>query len=143
MEKQIEIIRSLQESGVSLVLLLGEEVVYKSEKSGVLPLLDLIENYKLDYSELFLGDKVLGKGGSLLVNKLGIENLYTQVLSESGKGFLREKGIGYSYDYLVPYIMNRDQTGPCPIEGLSDLTDDPDELIRLILNFFEKRKSNG
>lgn len=70
-----------------------------------------------------VADKIVGKAAMLLV-KLGVSAVYGEVASVSGVEFLRAHGVEVSYGSLVPYIVNRDKTGCCPMEqAVKDATD--------------------
>ncbi len=42
--------------------------------------------------------------------------VYAETLSDGAAAVLEEQGIPYACGVRVPYIRNREKTGPCPME---------------------------
>jgi hypothetical protein len=106
--------RLLQQENYTLVLQKGSHVITKTER-GVKPLMDLLQS-----GASFLGycaaDKVVGKGAALLYVLLGVSAVYAQTVSVCAKEVLQSAGISLTVGEVVPRILNRTQTGFCPIE---------------------------
>lgn len=104
----------LAANGHTCVLCRGAEC-YISDKRGVAPLLGWIdEGAALD--GFAAADKVVGRAAALLFALVGIREVYAEILSEPAADALRESGIAFTYGALVPGIINREGTGPCPME---------------------------
>ena len=70
-----------------------------------------------------VADKIVGKAAAMLLVKLGVSAVYGEVASVGGVEFCAH-GVEVSYGSLVPYIVNRDKTGCCPMEqAVKDATD--------------------
>lgn len=105
----------------------GEDgTVLTGSGRGVRPLLLwLADGTRLD--GFSAADRVVGKAAALLYAKLGAVAVHARTMSEGGLEALRAHGISASYDALVPMILNRDQTGMCPIEqSVRDIPVDAD-----------------
>lgn len=108
----------LKSHEASCLIYNNDELIYKSSHIGVKPLLDFLEK-KDGYQnteQLILVDKVIGKAALMLSALIGIQKIYTPVASEAAHKSAKENSILLISDRIVPYIINRDKTGMCPIE---------------------------
>ena len=106
--------------------LVKDGVIFSYAKGcGVKPLLDRLETRPEDLKGAWLIDKVVGRAAAAIAVKGGVKRVHALTLSEDAESFLREKGVQTSCDEKTPKILNRDKTGPCPMEeavsGLSDV----------------------
>lgn len=92
------------------------DTVYKSTRRGVAPLLQLLDE-STDVRGFCAADRVVGKATAFLYCLLGVKQVHALVMSKPAYGVLRENGIDASYDTLVDGILNRQQSGPCPMEA--------------------------
>jgi hypothetical protein len=120
----------LTENQYTCVLCLdGRE--YHSTERGVRPLLDF-----LDLGESFCGfsaaDKTVGAGAAHLYVLLGVKSLFASIISKEGKRILEENGIDVFYDTEVSFIINRAQTGMCPIESAVFGVNDSKKALEII-----------
>ena len=122
----------LNGSDFTCVLCKGETVLNSKEK-GVKPLLQWL-GAGVDLTGFCAADKIAGKAAALLYVKLGVSAVYAQVMSKSALAFFEKHGIHAEYDTLSETIVNRSNTGICPMEqAVSDISD-PDEAITAIRN---------
>lgn len=96
------------------VLYRGNEYDTSIER-GVKPLLAWIKSGK-DYHGYSAADKIVGKAAAMLYCLLGVEKVYAPVMSESAVSVFQEHGILYEYDTVISKIINRTNTGICPME---------------------------
>lgn len=115
-------------------------IVFESSKKGVQPLIDfLIQDDKAE-KELILVDKIIGRGAVILAKLIGVVEIHTPVISQDALQLAMEYNITCEYLTLVPFIINRDKTGRCPIEScVLDITD-PAEGFKRIQNTLENLK---
>jgi len=113
----------LQEGGYTCVLCKGD-ALRTSTKRGVAPLMALWEE-QADVACFSAADKVVGKATALLYRLLGVKAVYAGIISESALETLRLGDIETEYGALVPYIVNREGTGRCPMETATADLDDP------------------
>lgn len=122
--------KSLLKENVTLALVKGEKVI-TSEKRGVAPLLEIIDS-SVDVKGFSCADKVVGRGASYLYAILCVKKVFAQVLSEPAKEIFDKYGIDYEYSQLVPFIENRNKTGVCPMEQVTqNATDKIDALNKI------------
>ena len=109
-------------SGHTLCLAKGGSLIV-SDKNGIAPMLDLIEE-GVDVRGYSAADLVVGKAAAILFVKGGIKEVFAKTLSLSGKGILDSHGINYEYETLAEKIINRAGTDICPMEkALKDTLD--------------------
>ena len=90
-----------------------------------------------DISGFSAADKVVGKAAAMLMIKAGITEVFALTISESAEKLLKNHGVRVSFMTLTERIMNRDNTGVCPMETAVADTEDIETGCRLI---FEKLK---
>ena len=76
-------------------------------------------------------DKIVGRAAALLMTLGKVKEVYTPLASETAKEVLDAAGIALHAEKLIPYIVNRDNTGMCPMEKLS-VNKEPEEFYQLI-----------
>lgn len=113
------------------IILKNDKIIYKSAYNGVRPLLlFLSENIPLDKNDkLILIDKVIGRAAMLLAAKCGIDEIFTPVMSLEALEVAKFYNIVCTAGNTVPYIINRDKTGKCPIESSVSQTIDLEEAL--------------
>lgn len=124
--------QDLEEMGYTCVLRKGEETCFSYEH-GVKPLLQWIGEGK-DFSGYGAADQVIGKAAALLYIKLGVRDLYTQVISEPAQSVFEEHGVSCTFGEKVPFIVNRKKDGMCPMEQTVLAISDPAEAVEALRN---------
>ncbi|MBQ8238608.1 MAG: DUF1893 domain-containing protein [Oscillospiraceae bacterium] len=107
--------RLLDEGGYTCVICRGDEV-HTATARGVKPLVNWLDN-GLDVADGCAADKVVGKATAFLYCLLGVRAVYAHIMSKGAAEVLRNAGITAEYGRLVPGIINRTGTGPCPFEA--------------------------
>jgi hypothetical protein len=95
----------------------NQAIIYTSKKRGVAPILDFYHQANFVKKDYTVIDKIMGKSAVLLSLLIGAKHIQTPTISEPGLAIAKHHKIQVDYDRVVPYIMNRDNTGPCPIEN--------------------------
>jgi hypothetical protein len=126
----IELARSLMADN-SVVLVRNGAVLAAKSGNGVKPLLEAVDEAG-DVSGASLADRVVGVAVAKLSVYFGFSAVHGSLASEPAAAFLESAGIGISYDRLVPRILNRDRSGPCPIEAMALGTLSPEELYEAL-----------
>lgn len=106
-------------SSWGLEIRLGNEIIFRSKKSGVKGLLDFIKNYEKRSRNLVIFDKIVGRGAALLIAYLKAKKVYGIVGSKPGAKILRKHKIKFHFQETVANILNQDKTNICPMEKLS------------------------
>jgi len=106
---------------------------YISNLKGIAPLFSMIEELD-DTSGYSVADKIVGKAAAMIFVKMGIKEVYGEVMSLSGKQILEQYNIPYSYNTLVSKIINRKGDDICPMEKTVIDIDDLDVAYKLLKN---------
>lgn len=120
----------LKSGGFTCVLCRGEQI-YTSEKRGVAPMLEFIDN-GTELSGFSAADKVIGKAAAMLFCHAGVSEVYADVMSRAAADFLAERGIPFSYGTIAEKIINRRGDGICPMEEVTAGISDTGEAITAI-----------
>lgn len=121
----------LNDYNCTCIILKNDEIIYKSNHIGVKPLLLFLdENVSLEKGDnLILIDKIIGKAALLLAAKSKINKILTPIISSEALSAAEHYSIQFEALSTVPYIINREGTGKCPIESSVADTIDLDEAL--------------
>lgn len=119
----------LMDNNCTCVILKNDEIIYKSNYIGVKPLLVFLNEQAALYNndKLILIDKIIGKAAMLLAVKCGINKIFTPVMSQEALLAAEYYNIEWEASKIVPFIINREGNGKCPIESSVIDTIDIDE----------------
>ena len=131
----------LENEGCTCVIC-GENGVYKSDRRGVAPLLELLDK-GMDMTGASAADRVVGKATAFLYGLLGVKEVYARVMSKPAAAVLTALGIAHSWDQLVEGIENRQKNGPCPMEHATRDCQTPEEALVAIRQTLEALRRAG
>lgn len=86
-----------------------------------------------------IADKVVGKAAAALMILGGVKEVFADVIGLSALAFLRHADIDVTFTQVVPYIINRNNTGMCPLEQMSISKNSPTEILEIIEEFAMSR----
>lgn len=121
--------------GLSLVIAKDHNILHMSQKKGVAPMMDALEEWGEKLQGASLADKVIGKAVAVLAVMAGIKEVYAVIISQRGLEYLTANGIEVQYERLTEYIQNRTKTGLCPMESIATTYDDPKVILKEIKKF--------
>jgi hypothetical protein len=114
----------LAAGGDSCVLCRGEDTLVSGAR-GVAPLVDWIAA-GVDLRGYSAADRVVGRAAALLYALAGVVAVHANLASQPALAVCAAHGIRAEADTTVPGILNRDRTGPCPMEAAVAGTDQPE-----------------
>lgn len=114
--------------GITCVVATADGDVYRSNRRGVLPLLQLL-NSNCDFPNGYAADKVVGRGAAVCYSLLHVGELWSDVISKPALELLEQHGIACEYGKLVDGIVNRAGNDCCPMEKAVLGIDDLDEAL--------------
>lgn len=120
----------LSSSNYTCVVTNGDNVLTSIER-GVKPLLSWFDS-GYSFKGYCAADKVVGRAAAYLYVVLGIDFVYADVMSKKAAEVLEEHAIDYSYGTLVDAIINRTNTGFCPMEQAVSEIFSPSDAITAI-----------
>ncbi len=136
MEEIIEILHS----GNYACVIKSNGAIRTFNNRGVSDLYNLYNSGDHFANEGMIADKVVGKAAASLMVLLGLKKIYADIISYGALKVLTEAGIDTSFELKVPVIINRTNTGSCPLEILTESTVSPEEALPVITNFINSVK---
>lgn len=131
----------LSEIEATCVALRGEEI-YISKERGIAPILNQLEKDEAFFQGAVVADKVVGKSAAMLYKKAQIQGLYASVISEPALKTLKDQIAQVEYDKCVPYIINRQGNGMCPMEASVLDIEEVDEAYKILKTKVELMKKS-
>lgn len=131
-----EIKKILHEEKCSCVIKNKTEI-RKFFRRGVIDIYELYRSEPVFLKDAIVADKIVGKGAAAIFSKGGINKIFTDVISEKALALFNENNVVVEYNVLVPNIINRNNTGICPLENLCGNESDSDKLILIVDQFME------
>jgi len=130
-------LKALRQDRLTLAVCRGGKVVFTSRNRGVSDLYCLVKHDPDILKCASAADKVVGKAAAMLYTASGIRELYADNLSRAAASILRDAGIKVQYQNMIPFVMNRDRTGMCPVERLATTVDTLDQLLAGLDHFYK------
>lgn len=116
-------------------ILLGVE-----DGAGVLPFIKLAERLGSGLRGASLADRVVGRAVALSCVALGVSAVHAVVASRGALDELERAGVAATAARVVPVILNRDGTGPCPTERLVAEVTEPVRALQELQRFVAERR---
>ena len=103
--------KALEAEGVTFAAVSPSGEQKTSQKKGIAPMMEILAECPDFLQGAAVADQVIGKAAAFLLRKGG-----AKVISEHALETLQNSGIAVSYGTKVPYIINRNKDGMCPME---------------------------
>ncbi|NPV06206.1 MAG: DUF1893 domain-containing protein [Syntrophaceae bacterium] len=117
----------------SLALFDGDRMVFSSGKEGLRPLVECIRACRGLYRGCELHDRAIGLAAAKLTVASGmIARIVARRASAGAAAFLERRDVPLTAGEVVPILLNRERTAPCPMEQKASATEDPDQFLREI-----------
>lgn len=101
------------------VLIKNNQIVYRSKKQGLKPLIFCLKKYKSQMRDAFVFDKVVGRAAACLLVLGKVKKISTPLVSQGALDLLKKNRIQAEYNQVAVNIMNRAGNDLCPMEKLS------------------------
>lgn len=111
----------------TILIYKNDELVFTSEYKGVRPMLEYSRQFGVSDEPLTVIDRIMGRGAVMLAVYINAKSLKTPIISEAALELALNHGLEVTYDKVVPYIVNREGKGQCPIEKSVLEIEDPTE----------------
>lgn len=134
-----ELVKLLHEGNYSCVI--RNEVVRTFTQRGIADLYDLLTQEPAFLHGAQIADKVIGKAAAALMVLGGVQQIYTDIISEPALALLRNAGIKIEYMQVVPRIRNRANTGWCPMETICYEVEAAEDMFPLIRDFVQQMRN--
>lgn len=113
----IEARRLFAANEAAVVLVKDGVICTMGNGRGLSPLLQLCDRSSEDVKDAWVVDKVIGKAAAAVCIQFGAKRVHGALMCEPAQALLKEHGIPFSADTVVPQILNRDKSGLCPLEA--------------------------
>ena len=130
--EEIKTLRERLEKEHLTCIVSREDTLYRSQARGIRPLVTWLREEPHFCRGGRAADRVIGKAAALLFVYGGIRAVYAGVLSELALAVFQKAGVEVEYGRHVPFIVNRDLPGLCPMETLVAGVDDPAEAFAIL-----------
>lgn len=134
-----ELVKLLHGGGYSCVI--RNSGVRTFTQRGVADLYDLLSLEPAFLQGAQIADKVIGKAAAALMVLGGVQEIYTDIISEPALTLLRNAGIKIEYMQVVPRIRNRANTGWCPMETICYEVETAEDMFPLIRDFVQQMRN--
>lgn len=114
----LEIVRQrLNEKKASLVIMFSNGEMKEYYNKRVVDIVSVLKENEDSLKNAIIADKIIGKAAASLLAVGGVKEIYAKTISEFAIPVLEKNDIKYEYENRVPYIINNDKTGMCPMEN--------------------------
>ena len=117
MTKLEEVKEILHQKNASLVVAYKNGEIKEYYQNQIKDIKDILKEDKNALKEAIIADKIIGKVAGSILAVAGVEEIYTDVISEYAIPVLEKNNIKYEYKEKVQYIVNQDKNGMCPMEN--------------------------
>lgn len=141
MESNLIKAKELLKNGNYTCVVTNGEKIFTSAERGVKPLLSWFDDGE-DFTDFIVADKVVGKAAAFIYVLFGVSYVYADVISKKAAEVFGRYDIEYSYGELVDAIINRTNTGYCPMEQAVADVSLPADAVIAIKETLKKLKTN-
>jgi hypothetical protein len=134
-------LKALEKQKLTLMVIKDDTVLFKSNKRGIMPLVDLLENNMNNLVGTTVVDRIVGIAVAKLLLWQHVRNIEAQIATRPAIDLLRPSGIKLSYETAVPKLVDPTTRGQDTWEAMSIKHDYPElfyEALRGELLVFHK-----
>ncbi|MBN1561724.1 DUF1893 domain-containing protein [candidate division KSB1 bacterium] len=110
----------LREKNLSIYIEKDGEMIFESYDAMLKPLYVCLVERRAELAGATVVDKIVGRAAALLMTIGQVRDVFTPLASETARHVLESAGIQLCAEKIIPYIVNRDNTGMCPMEKLAN-----------------------
>lgn len=124
---------------LAFVIVKNGAVLRSGTRDGIGELIEAVDALGDAAHGASLADKIVGKAVAMVARTAGFRAVYSPLASQAALDALAVEHIPLEYDRLVPLILNKRNDGPCPMEKLTQLIQDPHEAVTALREFARSR----
>ena len=114
-----ELFKLFLDSDNTLNIYKEDKLIFVSTKDRLLPLMDYVDEFANQHSQIVVFDKLTGNAAALLCIKAHSREIYSPLGSELAEKTLDSYEIAYHFNKVVPFIQQANRKDMCPMEKLS------------------------
>lgn len=108
-------------------------LVYQLTGRGIGVLLRAVEEERVvGHGSLDWGDKLVGRAAALVLTLVRPRSVFALRMSTGAQDVLRTAGIPFTYDAVIPDVLDRAGTGPCPMEAAVSGINEPLDALKTL-----------
>ena len=112
------------------IIVKDKDVIY-SKESGIKPVIQILQQGK-NIEGYSVYDKIVGKAVASLLVLAKVGFVYAKTMSKLAKEYLEKYNLKFEYETLTDNIINRKNTGICPMEQTVLNLDNPRECFEAL-----------
>ncbi len=132
-EALLQILNAEQKS----LIVLNHDSMSMYNGRGVQDLLRLVTEEPERLEGAIVADKIIGKASATLMVAGGVSEVHTNIISTPAMRVFKEAGVKVHAEEEVAQILNRDQSGQCPIDGLLNEAETVEECVEILKERFQ------
>lgn len=113
-------LKYLKQNNLSIHIEKGGRTIFESHDPMLKPLFVCLLEKRDELVGATVVDKIVGRAAALLMTLGRVREVFTPLASEAAKLVLDAAGISLRAEKMIPYIVNRDNTGMCPMEKMAN-----------------------
>lgn len=130
---------TLKQTGLTLYVENNNTRLFESRDPMLFPLYQCLTEHREDMAGSIVVDKIVGGAAAYLCALGKVSQVITPTVSEPAIHIFRAYNIRLYAERIIPFVINRQGTGLCPMEKLSRQFDDPEAFFEhLKMNIFRK-----
>ena len=122
------------------IIVKDKDVIY-SKESGIKPVIQILQQGK-NIEGYSVYDKIVGKAVASLLVLAKVGFVYAKTMSKLAKEYLEKYNLKFEYENLTDNIINRKNTGICPMEQTVLNLDNPRECFEALQKKTKTTKIN-
>lgn len=119
----------LKENNLSILIEKNGRTIFESYDPMLKPLFLCLLEKRDELEGATVIDKIVGRAAALLMTLGNVKEVYTPLASETAKQVLDAVNIPLYAERMIPFIVNRDNTGMCPMEKMANECATADEFF--------------
>ena len=123
----------LNEQGLSLLVYNNGELTTHANR-GIQDLLQLISEHPERVKGAVAADKIIGKSAAAIMIVGGVKQVHTNIICSPARELFEANGVLVFATEEVPMIMNRNQSGMCPMDTQINEVESVEECVVILQN---------
>jgi len=143
--EQIASVKNKIKKGESALIVLNSSgrILLDDKRTGVAAAIEFYQTQGQIPQDIFVFDKVVGKGAAAIFALCGAEYVYGQIMSSHAIDMFEGVDIDWECDKEVDVIIGKNNLPICPIEDCVLNIDDPNLTYEAILKKLKSLKNKG
>ncbi|MBN1480766.1 DUF1893 domain-containing protein [candidate division KSB1 bacterium] len=128
----------LKQNNLSIHIEKEGKTIFESHDPMLKPLFVCLLEKRDELVGATVVDKIVGRAAALLMTLGRVKEVFTPLASETAKHVLDAAEISLQAENIIPYIINRDNTGMCPMEKMANECETAEEFFAKLKGMIEQ-----